>query len=60
MDTSENLLTHEEIWDDSTLVNAWDEALNEYKVGWYLSVFPFFSVDLGLDLNLHFRAELQI
>ncbi|RPB07030.1 hypothetical protein P167DRAFT_579688 [Morchella conica CCBAS932] len=31
MDTSENLLTHEEIWDDSTLVNAWDEALNEYK-----------------------------
>ncbi|KAI5837564.1 hypothetical protein DFP73DRAFT_600857 [Morchella snyderi] len=31
MDISENLLTHEEIWDDSTLVNAWDEALNEYK-----------------------------
>lgn len=31
MDTSGNLLTHEEIWDDSTLVNAWDEALNEYK-----------------------------
>jgi hypothetical protein len=62
MDTSENLLTHEEIWDDSTLVNAWDEALNEYKVGWYLSVFFFFyaDLDLDLDLDLHFRAELQI
>lgn len=25
-------LTHEEIWDDSVLVQAWDEALQEYKV----------------------------
>ena len=25
-------LTHEEIWDDSVLVQAWDEALKEYKV----------------------------
>jgi hypothetical protein len=25
-------LTQEEIWDDSALINAWDEALEEYKV----------------------------
>lgn len=25
-------LTHEEIWDDSVLVNAWDSAMAEYKV----------------------------
>jgi len=25
-------LTQEEIWDDSTLVETWDEALREYKV----------------------------
>ena len=25
-------LSHEEIWDDSALVNSWNEALEEYKV----------------------------
>ena len=25
-------LTHEEIWDDSALVNAWDSAMAEYEV----------------------------
>ena len=25
-------LTHEEIWDDSALVEAWDAAMDEYKV----------------------------
>jgi hypothetical protein len=25
-------LTHEEIWDDSALVQSWDEAVEEYKV----------------------------
>lgn len=25
-------LTHEEIWDDSALIEAWDAAMNEYKV----------------------------
>jgi len=24
--------THEEIWDDSALVDSWNEALEEYKV----------------------------
>lgn len=35
MASSENLLTHDEIWDDSALVNAWDEALQEYKVRYH-------------------------
>ena len=26
-------LSEEEIWDDSALVNSWNEALEEYKVG---------------------------
>jgi hypothetical protein len=25
--------SHAEIWDDSLLVNSWNEALEEYKVG---------------------------
>lgn len=25
-------LTHEEIWDDSALIKAWDAAMDEYKV----------------------------
>lgn len=25
-------LTHEEIWDDSALIQSWDEAVEEYKV----------------------------
>jgi hypothetical protein len=24
--------SHEEIWDDSALVNSWNDALEEYKV----------------------------
>jgi hypothetical protein len=29
--TSSNM-THAEIWDDTTLVDSWNEALEEYKV----------------------------
>ena len=25
-------LTHDEIWDDSALVDSWNSALDEYKV----------------------------
>lgn len=32
MAANENNLTHDEIWDDSTLVDSWNEALEEYKV----------------------------
>ena len=27
-------LSHEEIWDDSALVQSWDAAVEEYKVRW--------------------------
>ena len=30
--TNDKSLTHEEIWDDSALVQSWDEAVEEYKV----------------------------
>lgn len=29
---AETALTHEEIWDDSALVESWNQALDEYKV----------------------------
>lgn len=29
---SETAPTHEEIWDDSALVESWNQALEEYKV----------------------------
>jgi len=31
MDSEANELTHDEIWDDSALVNSWNQALEEYK-----------------------------
>ncbi|RYO93808.1 hypothetical protein DL764_007927 [Monosporascus ibericus] len=31
MAPNEDNLTHEEIWDDSALVDSWNEALEEYK-----------------------------
>jgi len=32
MDVESRELTHEEIWDDSALIEAWDAAIDEYKV----------------------------
>lgn len=32
MDHDANGMAHEDIWDDSALVNSWNEALAEYKV----------------------------
>jgi hypothetical protein len=34
---SETAATHEEIWDDSALVDSWNQALDEYKVGGQVS-----------------------
>ncbi|ETS73419.1 hypothetical protein PFICI_15024 [Pestalotiopsis fici W106-1] len=31
MSSNEQNLSHEEIWDDSALVNSWNDALQEYK-----------------------------
>jgi len=32
IDAESRELTHEEIWDDSALIEAWDAAIDEYKV----------------------------
>jgi hypothetical protein len=32
MAEEEQNLSHEEIWDDSALVDSWNDALDEYKV----------------------------
>lgn len=31
-------LTHEEVWDDSALIDSWNQALDEYKVNLLLTV----------------------
>jgi hypothetical protein len=30
-------MSHAEIWDDSALVDSWNEAVEEYKVGRFIS-----------------------
>lgn len=32
MASGDQELTHDEIWDDSALIDSWDQALQEYKV----------------------------
>jgi hypothetical protein len=38
-------LTHEEIWDDSALINAWDAAMEEYEVCIMPSIICPFCID---------------
>ena len=35
MGKKRKVLSQEEIWDDSALIQSWDEALAEYKVGYW-------------------------
>jgi hypothetical protein len=35
---SERAATHDEIWDDSALVDSWNQALDEYKVSQWQQV----------------------
>lgn len=37
MDEGADALKHDDIWDDSALVESWNEALAEYKVRPYTS-----------------------
>jgi hypothetical protein len=32
MDERNEELSHEEVWDDSALIESWNQALDEYKV----------------------------
>ena len=41
-------LTHEEIWDDSALIEAWDAAMDEYKVCQNLMCPIFYSHHTGV------------
>jgi len=36
---SQEAATHEEIWDDSMLIESWNQALEEYKVRWLVFCF---------------------
>ncbi|KAG5945451.1 hypothetical protein E4U53_006699, partial [Claviceps sorghi] len=32
MSSDQEILSHEEVWDDSALIDSWNEALAEYKL----------------------------
>ena len=56
-------LTHEEIWDDSALIEAWDAAMNEYKVCRNLTCLIFRSYPLGIPRiseQVEDRTHLEI
>jgi len=56
-------LTHEEIWDDSALIKAWDAAMDEYKVWRNLKCLTFRSHHLGIPRNskkVEVRTHLEI
>lgn len=44
-----NTLTHEEIWDDSSLVRSWDDAVEEYQVR-----------SMSLFLHIHVITDLSM
>lgn len=49
MSEEEKVVTHEDIWDDSALVNSWNEALEEYKVSRIAAVLLLASISCALS-----------
>lgn len=54
---SSSFFTHDEIWDDSALINVWDEALQEYKVS--ASAQKFVVTEAACLLNLEFYLLIR-
>ncbi|CAF3516174.1 unnamed protein product [Fusarium graminearum] len=55
MSKKQENLTHEEVWDDSALINSWNEALQEYKK--YHSIHA--KGGSVRDLELQNKAEIE-
>ncbi|QPC60478.1 hypothetical protein HYE67_002709 [Fusarium culmorum] len=55
MSKKQENLTHEEVWDDSALINSWNEALQEYKK--YHSIHA--KGGSVRDLELQNQAEVE-
>ncbi|QPC71761.1 hypothetical protein HYE68_002513 [Fusarium pseudograminearum] len=55
MSKKQENLTHEEVWDDSALINSWNEALQEYKK--YHSIHA--KGGSVRDLELQNQAEIE-
>ncbi len=53
MASGQQELTHNEIWDDSALIDSWDQALEEYKVPsiQLQPLNPEFVVDLPTEIS---------
>ena len=50
-------LSHAEVWDDSALLQSWDDALTEYKVFNNPSYHALFLLRLNIALSWHTRAR---
>lgn len=56
MGTETGDIKHEEIWDDSALIDSWNEALEEYKVS--RRVLPIFFTLPRRNLMLRHKLDL--
>ena len=46
-------MSHAEIWDDSALVESWNEALEEYKVYLHLTCYIYSHSNINLSQHYH-------
>ncbi|KAG8527976.1 uncharacterized protein KY384_006892 [Bacidia gigantensis] len=51
------LLSHDEIWDDSGIVESWNEALEEYKVLYMIQSLVHYADDVKLYHSIHAKGE---
>lgn len=53
----QNDATHAEVWDDSTLVDSWNEALQEYEVNDPKSIMRTLLITKQKYHSIHARGE---
>lgn len=54
MSVKQENLSHEEVWDDSALIDSWNEALQEYKVGLsILFAVPLLTIGRNITVSTH-------
>lgn len=53
----EDNATHEEVWDDSALVDSWNEALQEYEVKDSNPVMGYWLIETQKYHSIHARGE---
>lgn len=57
MSKKQENLTHEEMWDDSALIDSWNEALQEYKVSMPMDLPRTFTDGPLTEISQHTRQR---